>query len=1311
MRYTDVAVAKPKAPAPKKSATALLNPGTSAAPTGIAQRIAAAVHQVSSSAPTAVKHATTAPPRGLTTSDNPRGVAIITPAQHDTPNDTAARIVAKLGNHSDTQHAINSNSGLLDTLGTAGLAAITGHPTGAIRALIDSTPLLGKLVNHSESDVLGAGPSLLTGLEELVPSIWDDVKHGRLGVGGHDIGGGQSKSAQIIKRAYDASATHDLLTGNIKGALDKFVAHPVYTATELYGDLGIPGRVAGAAGRSGLLGKAASDFASTARADRTLLPELPAAKDHYSKNLATKWLVQKQLEKHPTTYAQIRGLKGQGVERLLNQRVDKFVEHHTAVHRHREEELAKQLRADMPEGAAAGAVPHMAMGTLGTTEKAVEEAKLRIQELQAARARHEEALAPDATPDQLRSRMSPGALKTNLQHEALLQDFVDAGPGAAGKARAAADAYRARQEAMEAQLHRLNLQEPTQTERRTWLPLAQTHLGAFKLTGRGIPTEAAAAAQQAARELEQARKAWKEAEHEAAVATPERHAAAERELSIAKEHRDLAEAKVQRAEGFVTGRYGQARAIGAEDARTLPAVAADRLTATGLNRDTAAEAFAQRREAIRAAIGADKEHGSLNVAAHKANYERLKAEFDAVHKPVIKDRYTGHVIPHEDADAIRVGKYRGQRLRPVSTQEIKDFAHTEGIPNPAYVSLRGGRDPAAHFVSRAMGRGGKTGKYTGTGLQAGAWEPGYGALSHSQMLTQRRINQAEMHDDFIKSITIKRPDGRLFGKHEVEHIAQQYEAAHGVPVTPVAAHPVGLTAVQHAKVADLQEAGKLDEAANLSAQYSLESRIGVSPDVERYVLAPTSALHRYEQHLGLRPAIPKTKMNLGGANPLGSTIRAFRNSTLPYSTKWITGNITELGGVRGPLVYGNPITGAMRARLVTRALKTMEDLGLHDEAQRLRNLTLSGTHFGLQHADNLQAIGARAQKEGVAALAQSAVHINEKWAQVIFAGNRKIESFFERGMLGQHMHNQLVEWSGSWLKATFAEQKFMEQLARGYADPKLAEDATNFIHDNAGKYNSLSPSAKYIVSRISPYAPWSANAYKFIYYTMPVKHPVTTSVLLNVQKANAAAWAASHQDAQTLSDKSGSSIGGVSFGSLLTDVKLADGGFRDFGRYTPFGVMSDGPVNTGIGLVFPEFQGAIQALRGQDPFGGPLVNPPGGGPVTDGEKILLALSSIVESLGGPISQAHRVVAGHGATAYNTTPVWDWNPPTKPGSEHHGGGVLGGLNRVFNPFNPTYLRPASDTGGTGSSGGNSSEPTGSSEGTGGSSSEPMGSSGG
>jgi hypothetical protein len=197
-----------------------------------------------------------------------------------------------------------------------------------------------------------------------------------------------------------------------------------------------------------------------------------------------------------------------------------------------------------------------------------------------------------------------------------------------------------------------------------------------------------------------------------------------------------------------------------------------------------------------------------------------------------------------------------------------------------------------------------------------------------------------------------------------------------------------------------------------------------------------------------------------------------------------------------------------------------------------------------------------------------------------------------------------------------------------------------------------------------PFLPWSLNAARFVYWTMPAHHTIVTSLLLKSQQVFAEEWAQEHADLPPSLQES----------TLQFDQRRDDGGFTPGIRYTPYGLTapaSEGNLE-GLDQALPAFGGPINALaRGQDPFGNPLKTTPSADNPQGTVRGLLpkgavAVNQLAEALIPYLSQARRL-REHGETAFPTSNIF--RPKTKPGTSHG----MSALRRTYDPFRPTYVK--------------------------------------
>jgi hypothetical protein len=386
---------------------------------------------------------------------------------------------------------------------------------------------------------------------------------------------------------------------------------------------------------------------------------------------------------------------------------------------------------------------------------------------------------------------------------------------------------------------------------------------------------------------------------------------------------------------------------------------------------------------------------------------------------------------------------------------------------------------------------------------------------------------------------------------------------------------------------------------------------------------------------------------------------------LPFSTKWIFGNLAEAflrSGIDGIVPGRDAYVGRMVMRELAKidakaakAFKTRATGGLlFGETDRLSvyrdRSALAGT--------GLEPIGG-----GIGAIARAPVvrHLLaglDHYQRTVFALNKAAERYFQMGVIGKQARRDIQELSGSWVKATRAQKSALQDVARGLTGTPAQVRFAREVDRTLGKYTRFSPTMRRTTQIIAPFLPWYVNSLRFVVHTLPVEHPVLTALLANVERSFQADW---DTEARSLPP-----------GDLRAAVKLRDGGLLPLARYSPFGAFTDLPA----GLVdpwIPQISSVVKILDGRNFTGKPLqvqhgqptrTGAPGHEP-TAGQKAGMALYAALESLAPGLAIGRRLQE-HGETGFDDSTFW--SPKTKPGTSYGGSA----LNRVFNPLRPVYL---------------------------------------
>lgn len=1124
--------------------------------------------------------------------------------------------------------------------GTSWLSVITNPASitsGLDHALSGIAHTTGRIAVDAGKDLYSLPGATIEGIQTVGAAAVEDfmnaLEHGHGGmVGGPTDSGGfftDTHLGQLADQAWKTSVVDDIAHGDISAAAHKFVSHPVYTALNFAGGAGVLGRLAGATARTGALGAKAADVASLARADRAIAPGIPGEVRHYSPNLLKKG-VQVAAEQVHVPDALAHRL----AEHRINRRTDDLVGVNQAIHRLHEAQLVKQTadvlrdgkRLRTPKGRqlANDVAPFVAQGMAS--------GKGLLDELKAAR-------------DEIQSHVDAGtvgdraATEAAHAHVANIDAFL-AHPDVRAAEEIAA-AYVTRQHEFDPELQRLGLLESEQARVAPLEPaVAAGHVPGVRMADQGGEVSVRSAL------LREARRSVKYLDRQLQDTKLDNvkltgRSELDSALRDAKTKLTQAQKAEQRTYGVLRGRHGG-------DTPLPPKVAARMHRYLDRTVD-AQHAFDQARVALRSGQAERKAMAGERLAAALDALNDAKAESRKLDK-YEKERLSGVVA---DTDVrLKGGKYA---VRRVTADELEQRMRAAGR-NPediAYLNLKAPQERAGgqSYLSSSLSRGDTPSRSrTAAGVTRGAFNPGGAALINSQLGTLGRIDRAQGFDEFIAQQAVHGEDGQVaaFDKYHVHQAAHDYEAEHGIAMTPVPLHSAAKGVEAQAKIRELQS---LIEDGQDTAQ-----AINKSSHDARFGLVPTTAVDRYLKHLEVD--------RKSGHGPLSTITRSFRNTVLPFSPRWFAGNVIE-ATLRSALVGAGP----RDAQIVGKVLERLRAEGHHYAADRLEAL-MGGLHYGMAHSANERAIGAGALSKAGPLDSVPGIHIARELGdaymrgivQPVFAFNRRIEQGFEHAVMGAHMHRQMREFGATWLQAAQHEQEWINRLAEGYTDPALALDAGRYIHEVLGQYDRFSPAMKNYVNRFAPFAPWYFNAARFVYLTMPLKHPLTEATL------QAAAQTAAQEYANR--DVPHDSFFGLPVGSLLTELKVGPDAYVDTARYTPFGAFENGPWDFFGSQIFPQGQGpALAAFGGEDPFGRALKMP--SGDVTDiGDRLAVAANELFLSLAGPLDVLHRIIGAHGSTEYSGSTLWQTR--LKPDTHHGAPGALGGVERTLLPGFPTYL---------------------------------------
>lgn len=612
--------------------------------------------------------------------------------------------------------------------------------------------------------------------------------------------------------------------------------------------------------------------------------------------------------------------------------------------------------------------------------------------------------------------------------------------------------------------------------------------------------------------------------------------------------------------------------------------------------------------------------------------------------------------------------------RKLTQGEIEERFRGEYGPDaaaPAFVSARPDAQGAGAYFVNWLGRSGsrksadtygKTGRSEALGINAHGEQAAIDALVH----TQGVVSAAKNWDRFVGAFGVKSPRGELMTWDEAEEMARALreglndELPGRGPYVPVRVAPGRYDQTRIEEILRGQAPADAEQPKGVISSKVAEALAGRPPEdratARNVVLVPEHVLATFGKH---------QEMTTSELAKLGqAATNAFRSSVLPLSTKWLTGNVAE-GVLRLAVAGVTPIDVALGRRYLRDLIEKDAEWGTALQARTQGGL-LYGTADRLAvHRD--RTMFDETALEGVARGGQALRHLPVvkqaidgymAFAHGVFTFNKWIEQQFQAGVVGKEVRRRVQEdtqsWSRSWQVAVGLGRDAYRDALNGATNTPAQVRFARAIDETLGKYSRFSPQMRRVTQTMAPFLPWYANAARFVYWTLPTKHPVKTAVLVALEQQFA-----KDMEAQAAS---------MPPGDLAANPQRADGGIVPIARFTPFGAFTslgrDGEVaaESVLDPFLPQLSSAIRALAaGQDAFGRKLKTHDGSDPHRAG----IAAYALIEAF-LPMAQVARRLREKGSTAFSDSTFWE--PHTKPNTAH-GRSAVG---RIFNPLGPTYL---------------------------------------
>lgn len=543
----------------------------------------------------------------------------------------------------------------------------------------------------------------------------------------------------------------------------------------------------------------------------------------------------------------------------------------------------------------------------------------------------------------------------------------------------------------------------------------------------------------------------------------------------------------------------------------------------------------------------------------------------------------------------------------LTNEEILAHLQANGVPDPAFVAHTIGKTSARHFYQAyRMARGQLGNRRTSmTAFTKGHYDHTYQGLMGQVASRAEAVTKASLHDRVISRFGIKMPKGvqdgiaesirnkaekqiresklkgddaarvrskareeiqkvqtGMFTRKEAEAFAQASKvddngnpipgALNLRPISAAPAHVLGdVEDLQHPL--DMTDPGPYEMRA---LQHALED--ATHSTARNLLLVPEDVIERFAQHY---------KSRGGWAREIGQVVQQFRRTVLPYSTHWMAQIGTE-AALRGL------IAGALSPHYWLEGHRLMKQLTDTEEGRHALSEMVGGAFFhGAQDPNMIfnPNRGKISHAVHAAPVMKQIIGAHNKYANLIGGAMYELEHQFRIAGMGKLAHREVTEFATNWKNAVKIQGDALAHLAGNLRnDPALVARLGREIDNTFGKYNKFSPKVRAAVQTVAPFLPWYLNAAKYVFWTLPKDHPVSSALMASLR--------------QTLNQD-------------IADGKKAPlnvWAMQEMGRLSPFGIFT--PPSTkpstggfiagqqGLDMFMPYVSGPVAELIGKSPF-------------------------------------------------------------------------------------------------------------------------------
>lgn len=663
-------------------------------------------------------------------------------------------------------------------------------------------------------------------------------------------------------------------------------------------------------------------------------------------------------------------------------------------------------------------------------------------------------------------------------------------------------------------------------------------------------------------------------------------------------------------------------------------------------------------------LKANVDPNKLFAAAAKYEKDYAPIEAGLVERGVLeatranKSKLVPYAIAHMDARPSKKGPVDVDgNLIPVALIE-RHMAENGVAPPSYYAQAMKSNFKSAAYVNRFPNRG-QTQYRTRTGeaSAAGSSDASHAAMYEHAIRAQGLLDWVKGFDRLIGRFGARRHPSdktsfRFQGMDQARRFMEtedfhQWADKNGynelVPVRVVPFTAKG-TAKQKAMDAIDGEARSLDIHTDDPTTIRAMLDDAVSDGPGPVVLMPKEVWDRLRKHY--TPADDTRRA-------MQATNRLLKRVVLPLSVKWHAGNNVDntirlaINGA-GPRDYGLYMKHRKELQAIDPKAALELDLRV-DGGMHFGSMARMQVHRTAEDFKNPLARALHAARES-----PGAKQVGDLYAVIADASialGARMERGYARTAAGRVLRQQHREITRSWAKGMSVQPQAIKDAAQGLRGTNAQIQLGRSMADMLGEWKTFGPTQRKILYDYLTFGAWAYNATKFVFWTLPAKHPVKTALIVAMETL-------------TLEERRKLGLDSSATSPLpdfLQGSVPARGGLVPTQTLTSFGFASD-PLKNTAGMFFSPGGSPYKTLLGVDWKGDRLRNADGS-ELTKEQQTMMAIYFTGEALIPLVSMTRRI-REQGGKAYGTSTAF--SPKVKPGSKKGGGNTL---LKLVDPFRP------------------------------------------